>query len=411
MTKPFARLGELVRSFGTGEVSKAIDSLGEQRAVQNFERVRGGSARGKLARLGVVVAMMATAVILSSMQLVSKTALSWTVEGSSSQDLKYISPARDREAMVRFSEGSELRVRPGSRLRIADAGRKTVKAVLETGASRVSIAGRSTTAWKIEAGPFSISPSAVASLMVEWLADELLRVSVFEGETSVEGTPSPLVLHAGQRVSANATTRTVEVGPLALAPIPDASASSEARIGMPDEAPAREPGPAQAPPVALPAPGSKRIVWSDAVAQGDFSGVLLDAERRGISIVLTDAPLSDLVALADAARLTGKSELARRALLAQRARFPRSSSAKDAAFFLGRITDDYERAPGSAIPWYDAYLSEAPSGHFAAEAFGRKMMAITKQSGRAAAKESAAEYLKRFPTGPHAQVARELLGE
>jgi len=63
------------------------------------------------------------------------------------------------------------------------------------------------------------------------------------------------------------------------------------------------------------------------------------------------------------------------------------------------------------MPWYDTYLAEAPRGHFAAEAFGRKMVAISKQSGRSAARETAAEYLKRFPAGPHASVARELLGE
>jgi hypothetical protein len=36
------------------------------------------------------------------------------------------------------------------------------------------------------------------------------------------------------------------------------------------------------------------------------------------------------------------------------------------------------------------------------------MVAVSKQSGRAAALPLAAEYLKRFPNGPHAALAHDL---
>ncbi len=406
----FGRLAELVRSVGTGHVPKAVDALGEHRVTEAFEKTRRGAARGKLAVLGAAVVAMAAALVVASSHS-SRSELAWTVEGSSSSDTNYVSPASGKEALVRFSEGSEFRVEPGSRVRISETGRKAVRAVLETGASRIHIAGRSTIGWKIEAGPFSVSPGAMANLMVEWMADELLRVSIFEGETSVQGTPSPLLLHAGQQVSANAKDGTVEVGPLAAAFVqPPASASSELR-----DVPAEEPAPARVAASnvlpALPSSGSKRASWADSVASGDYAAVLIDADRRGVSAVLADGSLSDLVALGDAARLSGRHELAKRALLAQRARFARSGAARDAAFFLGRIADDQELSPGSAIPWYDTYLSEAPHGHFAAEAFGRKMVAVSKQSGRSGARDLAADYLKRYPSGPHATVARELLGQ
>jgi hypothetical protein len=408
-SKSFARLGELVRSVGSGQVPKAVDALGEHRVTEAFEKTHARKARGKLIGLGATVAAMAAAALFASSAQMSKTSLSWTVDGSSSTDTRYVSPASNKEAVVRFSEGSEFGVQAGSRLRIAEAGQKTVKAVLETGASRVRIAGRSTVAWNVEAGPFTVSPGVVANVMVEWLANELLRVSIYEGETSVRGTPSPLFLHAGQQVSANAKDGTVEVGPLAAAvSLGAASASSE--LGEIPAPPARETASAMAPALQAPA-SSKRPSWADSVANGDYTAVLLDAERRGVSGVLGEGSLADLVALADAARLSGRNDLAKRALLAQRARFPRAAAAKDAAFFLGRIADDHDLSPASALPWYDTYLSEAPHGHFAAEAAGRKMVAISKQSGRAAARETAAEYLKRFPSGPHAPLARELSGE
>jgi hypothetical protein len=292
-------------------------------------------------------------------------------------------------------------------LRIADVGKSAIVAVLETGAARVRTSGRSTV-WKVKVGPFSISPQAMASLMIEWMADELLRVRIFEGETSIDGTPSPLFLHAGQQLSARAGSGTIEVGPLTSPDEAPPAASAELVKRDPDrEAPIDEPATKMAP--ALAPAGAKRASWPDEVAAGNYAAVLIDAERRGLASVLNDGELADLMALADAARLNGRLDLARRTLLAERSRFPRAGAAKEAAFFLGRMSDDHERALEAALGWYDTYLTEAPSGHFAAEAFGRKMVVISKLSGRAAAKPAATEYLKHFPSGPHAALARELV--
>jgi hypothetical protein len=407
-SSPFARLGELARSVGTGRVSRAVDTVGERRAAEAFASRRRGPKLQRVAGLVTVIATAAAAFIIFSLQ-VARSAVSWTVDGAPVGEGTYIRPD-DKEAKVRFSEGTEFAVQRGSRLRVAEAGPKTVKAVLEVGATRVRVANRSPVSFRIEAGPFSVSPSSVANLMVEWLADELLRVSIFEGETSVLGTPSPLHLHAGQQVSANARDGTVEVGPLA-APAISTSAVPEVRSDVPSRPLSNEePSPLLAP--ALPSAGtSRRGSWSDAVAAGDYAFVLREAERRGITSVLAESSLADLVAVADAARLSGRMELGKRALSAERSRFARTSASRDAAFFLGRIADDHEHALASAITWYETYLSEAPHGHFATEAFGRKMVAISRQSGRAAARATAVEYLQRFPGGPHAALAHDLVNE
>ncbi|MET0593192.1 MAG: hypothetical protein ABW133_10860 [Polyangiaceae bacterium] len=411
----FTRLGELARTVGTGNVSRAVDSLGERRAVEAFEKSRTRlTGLHKAAGLATIFATAAAAIVIFSLQL-SRSAVSWKIDGAESGGT-YVSPVY-QDATVRFSEGTEFAVSRGSRLRVAEATAKTVKAVLEVGASRVRMGKGSPVSFQVEAGPFAVLPSTMATLMVEWLADELLRVSIFEGETSVQGTPSPLHLHAGQQVSANARDGTVEVRPLSAVPAVLGSASPEVRdlpapvpSDMPSSLPAEEalaPSPSPGPSTAA----ARRPTWSDAVAAGDYAGVIREAERRGIAQVLSDASLGDLAALADAARLTSRVELGKRALLAERNRFAKTSAARDAAFFLGRIADDQEHAPASAIGWYETYLSEAPRGPFAAEAFGRKMVALSRQSGRAAARATAVEYLRRFPKGPHAAVARDLAEE
>jgi hypothetical protein len=143
------------------------------------------------------------------------------------------------------------------------------------------------------------------------------------------------------------------------------------------------------------------------VAAGKFEQVVEEAERWGLDACLASASSSELALLADAARYTRRGDLSRQVLLAQRKRFAGSRRAAEAAFLLGRLAE----SPGGAgaVSWFDAYLVEAPSGPYAPEALGRKMMLVEKMSGRAAAAKVAEEYLRRFPRGTYAQAARALL--
>src|SRR4029077_18886307 len=144
--------------------------------------------------------------------------------------------------------------------------------------------------------------------------------------------------------------------------------------------------PSSAPPVAAAAPA--RLVrparpgtrsWVASLGTGDFDGILAEAERdlgRALGARNTD----ELAALADAARYLRHDDVARRALHAQRRRFPESPRATDAAFFLGRL-DENAGGLARAMRWYDRYLEESPEGSYAAEALGRKMMAVREVSG------------------------------
>ena len=126
-------------------------------------------------------------------------------------------------------------------------------------------------------------------------------------------------------------------------------------------------------------------------------------ERRGVE---------DLGALATAARLSQRADLARRAFRAQRVRFPGSDAAREAAFHLGRLADDADHDAAAAVAWYDQYLEEAPAGTFVAEALARKMAALARQP--APAIQQAARHRPRLP-GPFSRraardQARRILG-
>ena len=148
--------------------------------------------------------------------------------------------------------------------------------------------------------------------------------------------------------------------------------------------------------------------WAARVASGESQAVLADAEHIGFEATLAGADGVDLAAFADAARYSGRPDLADRALLETRRRFPGSTRAQAAAFLLGRAADDRGDV-ASGLAWFRRYLSDAPRGPFASEALGRQMIAVEKLRGPSAAAPLAAEYLRRFPNGTYLLRARALL--
>jgi len=148
--------------------------------------------------------------------------------------------------------------------------------------------------------------------------------------------------------------------------------------------------------------------WSAAITSGNAARVLAEADAHGLDKALLEVDSTALVALADASRYTGRPEVAVRALVAERQRFPESPSAHAAAFLLGRLADDRGEV-AAGLAWYRRYLSEAPNGPYAAEALGRKMLAVERISGRDAARSVASEYVVRFPNGTYMLQAHAIL--
>jgi hypothetical protein len=150
------------------------------------------------------------------------------------------------------------------------------------------------------------------------------------------------------------------------------------------------------------------VTWSDLIARGDFSAIVQDAESRGMDVTLARGSALDLITLADAARYTRKYETARQALLALRARFAGSDRAKDAAFFLGRLSEVGPASFDAALTWYDTYLAEAGRGPYASEALGRKLTLLVRVDPERARK-AARTYLQRFPQGNQSDLARSVV--
>jgi len=299
--------------------------------------------------------------------------------------------------VMRFEDGSVLDLETDGRGRLAEVTARGARVVLEQGSLAVRVTPRPGARWSVQAGPFTVEVTGTA-FHVAWRAGTF-EVAMTEGHVTVVDPRFQQGLFAGQRLVATAEAGIVSLGPALAAP---------ARAGSPARPATRRPTIHR---TALVSETTPVRDWSQRVAHGDFGSVVAEARAAGIDAALRQQGLAELEALGTAARLARESELATRVFQSIRRRFPGSEPARQAAFHLGRLADDEQRDPTAAVGWFDRYIAESPRGDLAAEALGRRMMALDRQRGPTAAPTqlAARDYLARFPDGPHAASARLIL--
>ena len=420
-------LGRIARTQLTGNVSAQNEAEARRRLRAHLDNEPlAESARRKI-KFGVGSVAMAAVVaaIFVGRPLLRPPALTFDVDIPvvSERDYLFV-PSTSPSGHVAFSDGSKLTLAPGGRGRIVALRADGAEIGLEDGRASLEVVHRGGAHWLLAAGPFAISVTGTA-FDVRWSgADELFEVDLRQGSVSIRGplAPAGIELAAGQKLVADLRANQLRIERLmpdaregAPAPAAETKASESAVVGaLPRGAVGATASPRDlegAPRARAPrreAVDEAKPSWTQRVAAGDFRVVLAEADQRGLESTLAQSTLADLVALADAARYAGRSDVAHRALSAQRERFAGSSAARTAAFLLGRLADTREGQPSAAIGWYDRYLAETPGGEFASEALGRKLVVVQRVSGAASARPIAQEYLRRFPQGPYASKAREL---
>jgi hypothetical protein len=343
-----------------------------------------------------------------------------------------------KPSVLSFSDGTRIQMAAEARGRVVELDKHGGRIALEDGRAQVQVVHRERAKWFFEAGPFTIQVHGTA-FSFGWDA----RTSRFDlrmesGLVSVTGPVSggEIFLRAGETLSVGLGDRE------AVEPARSATADRPASPGEVPPAPALRTSPAPArrtstPVRGAPPPASRALAvvepapapagtagdapragvrtrpfanWVSLLADGQAAEIVADAERLGVDRALADCSSEELAALADAARFQRNDRLARRALLAQRQRFPRSLRAAEASFLLGRL-DDESGADGRerALTWYDRYLLESRGGAYVSEAMGRKMMVLERSGRRTDAAAIAADYLRRFPSGTYAHAAQALV--
>ena len=329
--------------------------------------------------------------------------LTYTVDGDPPPLGGSIAAEISAEPVLAFSDGTRVQLAPHAHGRIVDLNRHGARIALDDGKATVEVAHRPGAQWFFEAGPFLVTVHGTA-FSLGWNARSArLEVQMRSGVVSVTGPVSggEIVLRGGQTLSLSLhdgetpKPASDREGP-ALEPASSAVVATQAH--GPGDAAARTSVPIR--------PG---LDWTAKLADGQAAAIVADATRRGIADILTASSSEEIAALADAARFERNEGLARRALLAQRHRFPGTGRAAEASFLLGRIDDRSDVSSTRALAWYDRYLSEAPAGSYVSEALGRKMMVLERAGRQAEATRIARDYLQRFPGGTYAHAAQALV--
>jgi len=412
-------IATLVRGAIAAPVPEEVHREGRERLVGTAVTHRyAARSRG---RTGLALAAAAVLVGgLASWRLWPRP-LSYEVRGGSGFEGPYVSASPLSPAELLFSDGSNLQADPGCRLRVDETYRNGARVFVERGLTTSHVTHEKASNWTFVAGPFEVRVTGTRfALSWDPLVEEI-DLRLLEGSVEVRSplAQGPIVVRAGQRFRAAVGSRSLMVtegdtallttdtptttAPTTVTPGPESKSSPDAAV-----APAPSAAPLGPPTVNSKAP-ARRESWQDLLTRGDFESIVSGANSRGFDACVSGCSAGDLRSLADAARYTGRGQLAEKCLLALRQRFPTGAHAAAAAFMLGR-THETRNQPTTAQRWYETYLAESPDGEFAAEALAGKMRAVMTTRGPASAKPLAHEYLRRYPQGVHVKTARKIAG-
>ncbi len=326
----------------------------------------------------------------------------------------WLSAPPERGELLRFSDGSEIELRPRAQARVAELDRDIARVVLERGAADVRIQSGGDRHWRIDAGPYRVTVTGTA-FVVGWDPQrEAFELDLREGAVIVEGPR----LDGARTVVAGQLVQIAAPEPTIVAHVEPRSPSDPAPV-EPERVESTPPAPVEPPRTGRErarreprAPSEPTVLtvpaWHELADRGSYRDALAAAESLGFATLCTSLPADQLLRLADVARFARKPKRAVEALAAVRSRWAGSEAAATAAFERGRIALD-GGAHGTAATWFETYLREREHGALAREAMGRLVEALDGAGRSEAARGAARRYLAAYPGGSHADLAARVL--
>jgi len=324
----------------------------------------------------------------------------------------WVSAPETAPVPIQFADGTRVTVAAGARARIARADTEGVNIMVERGQLGFNVVHHDRTRWSIATGPFDVTVTGT-EFDLKWQPEiESLEVAVHKGTVVVSGcqfvhgkdvrTNEVLRARCGDTISVTTTER----ADVTNEPVPVVATSSIVAADEATKSNSERPVHDAALDVLSP-PGPR---WQTLAQKGQYRVAYDVVDRQGFDAIAARASAADLSLLMDVARYAGQSVRAEMAARLLRSRYSGRSQAAIAAFTLGRLAFDQAQDYGNAGRWFRTYLKEQPGGALAREAEGRLMECLSRTGQTSEANQVAQQYLSRFPDGPHARLARVLLG-
>jgi transmembrane sensor len=425
----FERLGSLAAEQQDARLDELANLHTARRHFLNAPSNRSVAPRATL--LVAATIAVAACVALFVMGTHEPEALTFRVgdQGRVGEVDAWLEASTERGLPLRFSDGTEVRLAPSARARVTRVEATGATVRMESGRANLSVRKRKNAAWHVSLGPFRVDVTGTR-FDVDWdpVSDKLF-LQMHEGSVVVSGcafgSGRPVVAGETARASCrdvqleistrSRTSRANDQESASRSGVPHNGAHEAADVGLTsadDRSAPSAAGASNAPAAASGAtPRTALADWHQLVRSGRHREALDAAEAAGFSSECAKASAADLVALGDAARYTGRLDRAGEAYRAVRARFPGHERAAVAAFAMGRIAFDQRADFADAARWFRTYLAEQPGGRLDRDALGRLMESLSRQGDTGGARSEATRYLERYPTGPHAEMARRLTAD
>lgn len=336
---------------------------------------------------------------------------------------QWISSSDTEDRRLEFTDGSQLTLRTGSSLRVQELEPEGARIQLEHGALNAEVKHRRNTRWKVDAGPYRVHVVGTR-FEVSWNPQtEAFLLAMEEGTVKVEGPmlENARALRAGEEMRASVARQRVEIEErsgattvIQKSEIRSEELSKDLRSEDEDLEEETLPSVSRSD-RSIPLRGStsaqKRAspAWQTLAEKGAFEDALTLARQQGLDRIAKSSPPGDLMMLGDAARRTGELVAAKKLYRAVHRRFPASPHGASAAFGLGIIAYDRERRFQEAAVWFESCVSSGLAGELNRPAMGRLLEARYRSGDVAGAKQTARDYLTRYPKGPHAEMADKIL--
>ncbi|HVY29537.1 MAG TPA: FecR domain-containing protein [Polyangiaceae bacterium] len=358
----------------------------------------------RLARWSMAAAVLGAAAVLALVVMHPwSPELAFSFGGERGYAGAFVAAPAEHELPLLFADGTRFALGAGSSARVVSMDTHGAHLVIEKGRAVAAVVHRPDSRWRVDVGPFQVAVVGTR-FDVSWdVGSRVLELRLVEGAVRVSGglLTEALEVRAGQRLRAFADDARVELsGPDGVAR-PEPTAASSGRL---PEAASDATSPAA--PTLAPSSATAAPLWRSLAAAGKFREALAAAERAGFEGECRRASGADLLALADAARLSGSAARAEQAYAAARGKLPGGGRA---SYGLGLVAFDQRGDFLRAARYFESYLREQPGGSLRAEATGRLMEAWQRAGHVSEARHVAEQYLSRYPQGPQSARAKQLL--
>lgn len=273
---------------------------------------------------------------------------------------------------LRFTDGTRLSLYPETLMDVVATTERGATLRLGKGRTLASIIPRRDGKWRLEAGPYVIRVTGT-EFELAWDPDEAqIELAMHRGSVILTGpnVPGELVVQGSEfvRFSTGAAA--------------------------PEERERFEPATFEE---ADPRPALTEEEWDLSSRSSSSTKKASPAED---STLRTAQQLWHMV---KEHRKAGDGRAARSVLLELRSRH---GARGQTAYLLGRVHADLLGSTSEAVHWFEMYLKESPGGSLSEQALGRLM---ELQSGTAAGRATAQRYLRSYPDGFYAGLARSSL--